>query len=159
MNNITAKESNSEANKLIDSEDEAWVLAVDPMIIVTRYGRVSAKHYNQVVTDPSEAVPTPAKVVAGTSGHVGPHAPPPLPPKQDKAIDRRPKPCFSRSIDKETNPIRFDIVKQLDQIWARVSLPELLRLSPTTREALREALADAEVFMTQLAKHPQPEVL
>ena len=34
---------------------------------------------------------------------------------------------------------------------------ELLRLSKSTREALREALADAEVFMARIPAEPQEE--
>ena len=45
-------------------------------------------------------------------------------------------------------PYRFDVLAQLANIPARITLYELLRLSKSTREALREALADAEVFMT-----------
>jgi len=42
---------------------------------------------------------------------------------------------------------RFNVLAQLANIPARITLYELLRLSKSTREALREALADAEVFM------------
>lgn len=56
-------------------------------------------------------------------------------------------------------PTHFDIVKQSDQILVRVSLHGLLKLSLTTREALREVLADAEIFITQLAEPSQQEVL
>jgi len=44
---------------------------------------------------------------------------------------------------------------QLANIPARITLYELLRLSKSTREAVREALADAEVFMTQILAGPQ----
>lgn len=109
-----------------------------------------------MATDPPEVVPTPAKAAAG------PRAPPLPSPKPTKATDRWPKPCFSKLIDKTTKvakPIRFDIMKQLNQILANVSLHELLILSPATRKALIEALVDAEVFMTLLAEPFQPEVL
>ena len=49
-----------------------------------------------------------------------------------------------------SQPFRFDIINQLANIPARITLYELLKLSKSTREALREALADAEVFVTQL---------
>ena len=45
-----------------------------------------------------------------------------------------------------TIPYRFDVLAQLANILARIALYELLRLSKSTREALREALED-EVFM------------
>ena len=48
----------------------------------------------------------------------------------------------------------FDIINQLANILARITIYELLRLSKSTREALREALADAEFFVTQLPTGP-----
>jgi len=45
---------------------------------------------------------------------------------------------------------RFDVMAQLANIPARITLYELLGLSKFTRDALREALADAEIFMTQI---------
>ena len=62
---------------------------------------------------------------------------------------------------KETNqspiPYRFDVLAQLANIPARIIFYELLRLSKSTREALREALADAEVFMAQIPEGPHEE--
>src|SRR4051812_26850725 len=49
-----------------------------------------------------------------------------------------------------SQPFRFDIINQLANIPARSTLYELLKLSKSTREALREALAHTEVFVTQL---------
>src|SRR3954470_6382283 len=49
-----------------------------------------------------------------------------------------------------SQPFRFDIINQLANIPARITLYELLKLSKSTREALREVLANAEVFVTQL---------
>ena len=54
-------------------------------------------------------------------------------------------------------PYRFDVLAQLANIPARDTLYELLRLSKSTRESLREVLADAEVFMTQIPAGPQQE--
>ena len=51
-------------------------------------------------------------------------------------------------------PYRFDVLAQLANIPARITLYELLRLSKSTREALREALADAEVFMVWILAEP-----
>ena len=39
--------------------------------------------------------------------------------------------------------------------WPRITLYELLRLSKSTREVLREALVDAEVFMAQILVEPR----
>ena len=47
-------------------------------------------------------------------------------------------------------PFRFDILAQLANIPTCITLHELLRLSKETREALRDALADSESFLTQV---------
>jgi len=47
-------------------------------------------------------------------------------------------------------PFCFYVMTQLANIPTRITLYELLRLFKSTRDALREALADAEVFMTQI---------
>ena len=69
---------------------------------------------------------------------------------------------FSRVLSKDiaegsTAPYRFDVLAQLANIPARITLYELLRLSKSTREALQEALANAEVFMTQVPIGPKEE--
>jgi len=53
--------------------------------------------------------------------------------------------------------LRFDVLAQLANIPARITLYKLLKLTKSTREALREALADAEVFMAQILAEPQEE--
>ena len=57
--------------------------------------------------------------------------------------------------EESPTPYHFDVLAQLANIPARITLYELLRLSKSTREALREALADAEVFMAQIPAGPQ----
>ena len=47
-------------------------------------------------------------------------------------------------------PYRFDVLAQLANIPARITLYELLRLSKSTKGALGEALADVEAFMAQI---------
>jgi len=54
-------------------------------------------------------------------------------------------------------PYRFHVLAQLANIPARITLYELLRLSKSTREALREALADVEAFMAQILAKPKEE--
>jgi len=51
-------------------------------------------------------------------------------------------------------PYRFDVLAQLANIPARITLYELLRLSKSTREALREALVDAKVFIARIPAKP-----
>jgi len=52
---------------------------------------------------------------------------------------------------------RFDVLVQLANIPTRITLYELLGLSKSTTEALREVLADAEVFMARILAEPQEE--
>jgi len=47
-----------------------------------------------------------------------------------------------------STPFRLDVMAQLANISTQITLYEFLRLSKNTREASREALADAEVFVT-----------
>ena len=51
-------------------------------------------------------------------------------------------------------PFHFDILAQLANIPARITIHELLRLSKEIREALRDALANSESFLTYM-----PEIL
>ena len=69
---------------------------------------------------------------------------------------------FSKALPKDnaegsTTPYRSDVLAQLANIPARVTLYALLRLSKSTREALREALTDAEIFMAQIPTGSQEE--
>ena len=62
--------------------------------------------------------------------------------------------CYVKALQKGgmrlLNLFRFDVIAQLANIPARITLYELLRLFKSTRDALREALADAEIFMSQI---------
>jgi len=53
-----------------------------------------------------------------------------------------------------STPYRFDTLAQLANIPARITLYKLLRLSKSTRKALREALAYSEVFMARILAGP-----
>ena len=54
-------------------------------------------------------------------------------------------------VEGSSMPFRFDIFTHLANIPARITLYELLRFSKSTREALRETLADSEVFIAQIS--------
>ena len=60
------------------------------------------------------------------------------------------KPFRPGNMEGPSTPFNFDILAKLANIPARIILYELLRLSKTTREALREALADSEAFLAQV---------
>lgn len=47
---------------------------------------------------------------------------------------------------------RFDVLAQLANIFARITLYEFLQLSKVTKDALIETLADSKTFLTQIAE-------
>jgi len=55
------------------------------------------------------------------------------------------------------NSFCFDVLTQLSNISARITLYELLSLSKSTIDALREALAEKEIFVTQILATCQEE--
>jgi len=57
---------------------------------------------------------------------------------------------FQKGSVRQLTSFYFDVMAQLANIPARITFYELLRLFKSTRNALREALVDAEVFMTQI---------
>ena len=136
-------EPDSDVNSLTDSEEEEEVLVASvaaPLAAATRSGQPYLKNYDDAPVqqlEPSrEQVTEPAEQPKGT-------------PEKPKEV------WYNRPLNKEnaievSQPFRFDIINQLANIPARITLYELLKLSKLTREALREALADAEVFVTQL---------
>jgi len=54
-------------------------------------------------------------------------------------------------------PFRFDILAQLANTLARITIHELLCLSKETREALRDALANSELFLTHMLETPKDD--
>jgi len=52
---------------------------------------------------------------------------------------------------------RFDILAQLANIPARITIHELLHLSKKTREALRDTLANSESFLTHMPETPRDD--
>src|SRR3954467_12401810 len=139
----SAIEPDSDVNSLTDSEEEEEVLTASvagPLVAATRSGQPYLRNYDdapvQQLEPSQESVTEPAE--------------------QPKATPEKPKEVrYNRPLNKGkavevSQPFFFDIINQLANIPARITLYELLKLSKSTREALREALADAEVFVTQL---------
>ena len=86
------------------------------------------KKYDEMVANPPKATPEPTKQFTKQ------------PVKKQKEI------WYAKSLPKDKAegtlaPYRFDVLAQLANIPARITLYELPRLSKSTREALREALA------------------
>src|SRR5256886_1080738 len=136
-------EPDSDVNSLTDSEDEEEVLAASvarPLAAATRSGQPYLRNYDdapvQQLEPSQESVTEPAEQPKTT-------------PEKPKEV-RNNRPLKKAKAVEVSQPFRFDIINQLANIPARITLNELLKLSKSTREALREALADAEVFVTQL---------
>src|SRR4051812_9248267 len=97
-------ESDSETNKLTDSEDEAQALTVNLVVAATRSGKEFTKEYDPMAVDPAEAnvhilteaVQIPPRDLAGTSKQ---GRPPTLPPPLAKPI-KRSEVRFSKPLDK-----------------------------------------------------------
>src|SRR5205809_1758087 len=145
MNAIIAStiEPDSDVNSLSDSEEEREVLAASvatPLATATRSGQPYLRNYDDAPVQQLEPSQDPVTE----------------PAEQPKTTPEKPKEVrYNRSLNKRkaievSQPFRFDIINQLANIQARITLYELHKLSKSTREALREALADAEVFVTQL---------
>src|SRR4051812_16127071 len=131
---------------LTDSEEGATAPSVSPMVAATRSGRNFGYQY------PEEAAAPP--LVQPVEGPVESNAAPAQEPmettsKKQKHL-RFSSPLLLSEAGQPVTAFRFDILKQLAQIPARITLLELLKLSRAMREALREALADADTFVTHV---------
>ena len=89
-----------------------------------------------------------------------PPKPAPEPTKQSttQPVEKQKEIRYDKALPKDkvegsSAPYRFDVLAQLANILARITLYEFLRLS----KSIIEALADAEVFMTQLPAKPWDE--
>lgn len=51
---------------------------------------------------------------------------------------------------------QFDVLAQLANISACITVYELLRLSNITRDPLRDGLTDSEAFLSQITEQPYP---
>ena len=115
-----------------------------PLVPDTRSGQSYLKKYDGLVANPPGST---AKLTK---------------PSAKQPVEKLKELRYSKALPKDkaegtSAPYHFDVLAQLANIPARITLYELLRLSKSTREALREALADAEVFMTQIPAEPQEE--
>src|SRR5438270_7641847 len=128
---------------LTDSEEGTTAPAVGPVVAATRSGRNFGYQY------PEETVaPPPGQSVEG------PDATPAQEPMETTAKKQKQlrfsSPLLPPEVGQPATVSCFDILKQLAQIPTRITLLELLKLSRTTREALREALANADTFATHI---------
>src|SRR5256886_7216699 len=134
-------EPDSDVNSLTDSEEEEEVLAAGvaaPLAAATRSGQPYLRNYDEAPVQQLEPSQEPV---------TEPAEQPKTTPEKPKEV-RYNRPLNKRKAIEVSQPFRFDIINQLANISARITLYELLKLSKSTRKALREALADAEIFIT-----------
>ena len=87
------------------------------------------KKYNELAANPPKPSPEPTK------------------PSMKQPVEKQKELHYFKALPKDnaegsSTPYRFDVLAQLANIPTRITLYELLRLSKSIREALREALAD-----------------
>ena len=121
----SSREAETDIPPLTDSEEETIVLAAEPSQLVaeTRSGQPYLKKYGETTVTPPRPAAEPAK------------------PSTKQPGEKQKELRFSRVLSKDvaegsTPPYRFDVLAQLANIPARITLYELLRLSKSTREAL-----------------------
>ena len=141
----SSREAETDVPSLTDSEEETIVLVVElhkPLVAETRSGQSYLKKYDEMMASPPKRTTESAKS------------------STKQPVERQKELRFSKVLSKDiaegsTTPYRFDVLAQLANIPARITLYELLRVSKSTREALQEVLANAEVFMTQVPIGPK----
>src|SRR4051812_23538415 len=139
----SAIEPDSDVNSLTDYEEEEEVLAANvagPLVAAPRSGQPYLRNYDDA----------PVQLLEPSQGPVTEPAEQPKTTPEKLREVRYNRPLNKGKAVEVSQPFRFDIINQLANIPARITLYELLKLSKSTREALRKALADAEVFVTQL---------
>src|SRR3954471_13896288 len=124
-------EPDSDVNSLTGSEDEEDVLAASvarPLAAATRSGQLYLRNYDNAPVQQLEPSQEPVTE----------------PAEQPKTAPEKPKEVrYNRSLNKGkavevSQPFRFDIINQLANIPARITLYELLKLSKSTRETLEK---------------------
>jgi len=144
----SSREAKTDVPLLTNLEEETIVLTAELnklLVAETRSGQSYLKKYDKIVANPPKPTTEPTK----------PSAKPPMEKQKELQFFK----AFPKNNAEESpTPYRFDVLAQLTNIPSRITLYELLRLSKSTREALREALADAEVFIAQISVGPQEEM-
>src|SRR4051812_4993200 len=124
-------EPDSDVNSLTDSEEEEEVLAASvatPLAAATRSGQPYLRNYDDAPVQQLKLSQEPVTE----------------PAEQPKTTLEKPKEVrYNRSLNKGkaaevSQPFRFDIINQLANIPARITLYELLKLSKSTRRLLEK---------------------
>ena len=129
-------------NSLTDSDKEQIVLVAQPVEaspIGTHSGKTYLRKYDQTIFKAQQPSTSKDAVLVQRKA-------PTQPVEKNKPKDLH----FSHDLKKNSSaldaPFRFEVMAQLANIPARITLHELLRLSKETRDALREALTESESF-------------
>jgi len=135
---ISTKDTEEDIASLTSSGEESAFAANTgvPPTSKTRSGKQYLKQYSEPMVDSPQA----AQETIEQSTR----------PSMEKQKRLRYVKALQKSCVGPSTLFRFDVMAQLANIPARITLYKLLRLSKSTRDALREALADAEVLMTQI---------
>jgi len=149
---ILPDDDNLTSASLSDSEGEKHACTTQddvPQPTSTRSGKSYLKQYEKA-TDRTQqqmtSVQVPASASVLTKGKEKP---------REVRFDHVLKKPSGPGLD---TPFRFDILTQLANILARITIHELLRLSKETREALRDALANSESFLTCMPEVPNDDI-
>ena len=114
------------------------------LIAGTRSGQSYLKKYDEMVANLPKPTPEPTKQFTKQLVEKQKELP------YAKALPNNKAEGSSRSY-------HFGVLAQLVNIPTRITFYELLRLSKSTKEALREVLADVEVFMARIPAEPHEE--
>jgi len=136
----SSREAKTDVASVIDSEEETIVLTAEPnapLVAKTHSGQSYLKKYDEMVANSLKPTSEPTKQF------------------MKQPVEKQKELWYAKALSKDkaegsSRPYHFDVLAQLANIPARITLYELLRLPKSTREALRETLADAEVFMAQI---------
>ena len=136
----SSRESETDVPSLTDLEEETIILTAESnalLVAETRSGQSYLKKYDEMVASPPKPTTEPTKTSV------------------KQPVEKQKELQFFKTLPKNNakgspTPYHFDVLAQLANIPARITLYELLRLSKSTREALREALTNAAVSYTHL---------
>jgi len=140
----SSREVETDVPLLTESEEETIVLTAElnaPLVAETRSGQSYLKKYDEMVANLPKSTPEPTKQ------------------SMKQLVEKQKEIRYAKALSKNKSegssaPYRFEVLAQLANIPTRITLYELLRLSKSTREALREALANVEVFMARILVEP-----
>ena len=146
------REEDGATASLTDTDNERSVLAAEQEIQPnsgTRSGKKYLKKYDQAAGGSAE---NPEEV----EEQLEKEQPPKQPTDKKKPKELRYNTVLQKDrAEKSKTPFQFNVLAQLANIPARLTIYELLRLSKPTREALREALADSETFLAHAPTVPE----